>query len=189
MFITNSGEALLGGKFQFLAQVAPDVAVSSVTFSGLNGDNDRIYAVSFRWLNPITGARKLKFQPNGDAVPAGSSMRLDEFEILGLVSAQSNDSDFGIAQLTAAAANTFVQGVAYFAAQTVAADGSPLGRAFEGRGYCEDQAAIVGARRRHFYRSGFWKEVDTLMESLTILTNPAGNAIDAGSDFRLWKVL
>lgn len=187
MFITNSGDYMTGGKFVFAGQVAPSVPVSSVTFSGINGDSDRLYGISFLWKNPVTGARKLKFQPNGSAVPQGSSMRVDEFEVLAGVSTQQNDTDFGIAQLTAAAADTFVQGTAFIACQSIAADGSPVGRAFEGRGYAEDQVAVVGARRRHFYRSGFWKDVDAVVESITIVADPAANAIGAGSDFRLWR--
>jgi hypothetical protein len=188
MFITNNGDYMTGGKFVFTGQVAPSVDVASVTFSGINGDSDRLYGVSFLWRNPITGARKLLFQPNGSAPPAGSSMQVDEFEVLGAVALRASDPDFGCAQLTAAAADTFVQGTAFFASQTVDfADGSPVGRAYEGRGYAEDQAAIVGVQRRHFYRSGFWKEVHNVIESITIIANPAGNAIGAGSDFRLWR--
>jgi hypothetical protein len=187
MFITNSGDYMTGGKFVFAGQVAPSIAVSSITFSGLNGDSDRLYGVSFLWKNPITGARKLKFQPNGSAVPSGSSMRVDEFEILGVIGTQQNDPDFGCAQLTAAAADTFVQGTAFFACQSINADGSPVGRAYEGRGYAEDSAAVVGVRRRHFYRSGFWKDVNDVIESITIIADPSANAIDAGSDFRLWR--
>jgi hypothetical protein len=187
MFITNSGDYMTGGKFSFTGQVAPNVDVASIIFSGINGDNDRLYAVSFLWRNPITGARKLKFQPNGSAVPAGSSMQVDEFEILGAVATRTSDPDFGCAQLTAAAPDAFVQGTAFFATQSTAADGSPVGRAYEGRGYAEDQAPIVGVRRRHFYRSGFWKEVSAVVESLIIIADPEGNAIGAGSDFRLWR--
>jgi len=187
MFITNSGDYVNGGKFVFGGQVAPAIDVSSVTFSGLDGNADRVYAVSFLWRNPLTGARKLKYQPNGAAVPAGSSMQIDEFEILGLLATRTTDPDFGMASLVAAAADTYVQGVAFFATQTAAADGSPVGRAFEGRGYCEDSQAIVGVRRRHFYRSGFWKNVDDQMTSLTIIADPEANAIGAGSDFRIWR--
>jgi len=187
MFITNSGDYLLGSKLVFTGQVVPEVAVSSVTFSGLNGDNDRLYAVSFLWRNPVTGARKLLFQPNGASPPAGSTMEVDEFEVLGLVGTRTSDPDFGCASLTAAAVGTFVQGVAFFAAQTAGADGSPVGRAFLGRSYSQDQAAVVGVRRRHSQRSGFWLEVNQLIESITIQADPSANAIDAGSDFRLWR--
>lgn len=189
MFINNSGEHIEGGKFQFLGQIAPDVPVTDITFSGLDGDADRVYALSFLWKNPLTGARKLMFQPNAESPAAGSSMQVHDFEITGLAGAESNDADFGLAVLTANTADRYVQGAAFFAAMQASADGSPVGRTFKGEGYCEDSAAVVGAQRHHYTRQGFWAEVATKMESLTIATNPTAAAIDAGSDFRLWKIL
>lgn len=187
MYITNSGASLDGGKFQFLGQVSPEANVSSITFSGLNGDNDQIYAISYQWKNPLTGSVSLKFQPNGQAVPNGSSMLEQTFEVLGGVLGNNADNLFSIATLVAAQQNSESQGAIFFSAATAAADGSFIGRSFKGQGYSNDFAAAVGAREKHYRRSGFFNDTQTLITSITLITSDGSNAIGVGSDFRLWK--
>lgn len=190
MFITNSGDTIEAGKLEFLAQLSPSVPVSSMTFSGLNGDADRVYAVSMYWKNPITGAVSLQFQPNGLSAPSGSTMVLTQFDaVTGLTFMASADSTFSVGNLGAGPANTFLQGAAFFAAASISADGSPVGRAFKAETYAEDGAVLLGDKRTHAKRTGFWKDSTTQVTSITIATSTGGAAIDAGSDFRLWKVL
>ncbi len=188
MFITNSGDSLEGGKFVFLGQVSPDVAVSSITFSGIDGDQDRVYGLSFYWKNPLTGSRKLLFKPNSSTPPAGSSCFLQVYEAISALLSNLTDADFPISTLVAASANTAVNGALFVDSRTLAADGSPLGRSAEMKGYAEDQEAIVGVRRKHFRHRGHWNDANSQWTSITIEANPPGNGIDAGSDFRLWKV-
>lgn len=184
----NSSENIFGGKFVFLGQFAPNVPISSMTFSGMDGDQERVYGLSFVWLNPITGARKLKFMPVGATPPGNSTMRVHEFEAIAGVSTEVSDPDFAIASLVADATDTFVQGAAFAHGTTEGQVGPPLGRVMESKGYAQDSLPTVGVRRIHFDRSGFWDEVDVVWNSLTIETEPVANAIGAGSDFRLYKV-
>lgn len=187
MFITNSGESMEGGLWQFLGQVTPAVAVSSITFSGLNGDNDRLYAIKAEWSNPATGAVKLLFQPNTSTPPQGSAMAKEELEVVTGIRADGGDANFSLADLSAAQANTFAQVVAFFATQTQGADGSPLGRVFQSRGFANDAVAL-GTRQRFFKRSGFWNDITTVITSITLAIDTDGSALGAGSDFRIFKV-
>jgi hypothetical protein len=189
MYITNAGDTLDGGKMSFMGQSSPETNVSSITFSGLDGNSDRVYAISYQWKNPLAGAVSLQFQPNGNSVPQGSSMEKLEFEILSGVLASASDATFSVANLTANQQNTSSQGVIFIAAQTAAADGSFIGRSVKGQGYSTDSVAIVGERRRHYKRSGFFNDTVTNITSITLATDSATAAIGAGSDFRIWKPL
>lgn len=189
MYITNSGDTLQGGKFVFVGQSAPDSNVSSITFSGLNGDNDRVYAISYQWKNPLTGQVNLQFQPNGNTVPNGSSMEKHELEAISATLIDAADSTFSLANLVANQQNTFSQGAFFFSAATSAADGSFLGRSAMGHGYSTDSVAVVGTRQRHYTKKGFFNDTTTLITSITIVTDTGTAAIGVGSDFRIWKPL
>jgi len=179
-----------GGIFTFLGEVAPDVSITSMTFSGLNGDNDQIYGLRIDWRNGSTGAASLDFLPNGSATPAGSVCVREQFEAVTALREDGTQGTFNVGDLQAVGAGTFLEGAVFFVAQSAGADGPQKHRQLLSEGYAVDTGLLLASKNRFFRRQGFWNDVNTLITSLTLSISglAIGNAIDVGSDFRLFKV-
>lgn len=186
MRLNTNGEDLFGGHFQsYLSNVdVTGARVASVTFSGLDGDTDRVYAMRVIWNNPLALTKRLDLRINGDALPASAYMIRQQWERSLGVREDRTDPDFTIADLVGAVADTFAEAAVYLGCTRVSI---PYGFTCEVRGFCRDAAILANDRERVFHRLGVWGDTSANITSLTIQTGDASAAIDLNSSFWLFR--
>jgi len=160
----------IAGPMEFIETIEGDGG-SSVTFNGLNGDEDEIYFLTFSWINSDSPTvRELQFKPNALATNQDAQRTA------------ANDStvaalDMGTVMLLVQAAEDECQGTCTFHAAT----GSM--RSFVANVSCNDSTGPVTAL--HVY-SGVWTDTSTNVTSLLI--DAGAGTIAVGSKFNLYRI-
>lgn len=183
MYIANSGRTNFGSKMLFGGEAAVSSATTSVTISGLSGDDVGCYGISLYWINPSLFSATLSLRPNGASVPSGSSMVRDGYTLnLGIMTSEPLvESDFVVGTLGLGVANSWLQGDVFLETDR----STPIGLLCTGSSFAEDGLLLAADRLRHHRRTGFWKDTSANITSITLQASLA-NSIAAGSDFRVF---
>lgn len=183
MQIIPTGRNFYGGTYQSWENVQIiDAAVSSVTFASvIDGDADYLFAINMKWKNPLTGAKKLMLKWNGTTVPNVVMWR-SQRNLSTNTNEDTSQTEYYVAELQAAVANTQFEGVVYFNTNR---DG--FARFMIVEGMANDATTVLGDAKRASYRQARSGNITTDITSITIAVEDASNAIGIGSEFYLWK--
>lgn len=185
MRISGGGKSIIGGVWTYTDEINVDSTdLSSITFSGLDGDDQRSYALEYYWLHAGTGVRRLDLRFNGAGLPGGSVMARRQQEVLGISLGEDRvDPDLTVADLVGAASGTFASGtVAMLTERDIAVHGIPI----KCESFSKDAALLLGDRFRFTTRQGIWASLSAAITSVTLQCN-TGSSIKVGSFFRLYR--